>query len=195
MRPCSMKPLLAAALVLAAALPAAAQTSAPPNTGDPFKDTSMLKPPAGAKVAIIEFEDLECPSCAHAYPTVHAAIEHYKIPLVRYDFIISYHIWSREAAITARYLLEKGSPELSEQYRHDVFATQATIASREDLQNYTRKWFAAHGQKMPFVIDPSGVCAKEVQVDCDLGKRLGLLHTPTIIVVTAYRWVHVTDPT
>jgi protein-disulfide isomerase len=26
-------------------------------------DTSMLRPPKGAKVAIIVFEDLECPAC------------------------------------------------------------------------------------------------------------------------------------
>ena len=37
-----------------------------------FQDTSMLKPPAGAKVAIYEFDDLECPACAHALPIVHA---------------------------------------------------------------------------------------------------------------------------
>ncbi len=40
----------------------------------------MVKPPAGARVAIYEFEDLECPACAHAYPIVHAAIDKYKIP-------------------------------------------------------------------------------------------------------------------
>ena len=29
-----------------------------------WSDTSMLRPPKGAKVAIIVFEDLECPQCA-----------------------------------------------------------------------------------------------------------------------------------
>src|SRR5690349_17984912 len=78
-------------LVLAMSLPFAAQssqaqTAAPPGTGDHFKDTSMFKPPAGARVAVVEFEDLECPACAHAYPIVHAAVAQYKIPLVRHDF-------------------------------------------------------------------------------------------------------------
>jgi hypothetical protein len=31
-------------------------------------DPSALKPPPGARVAIIEFEDLECPDCANANP-------------------------------------------------------------------------------------------------------------------------------
>ena len=29
---------------------------------------SILRPPAGAKVALIEFADLECPDCARAAP-------------------------------------------------------------------------------------------------------------------------------
>ena len=33
-------------------------------------DGSSLKPPTGARVAVIVFEDLECPYCAHAYPLV-----------------------------------------------------------------------------------------------------------------------------
>src|SRR6476469_6997932 len=79
--------MLAVALSLpAAAFTSVAQTAAPPGTGDHFKDTSMFKPPAGARVAVVEFEDLECPACSHAAPVVHAAVAHYKIPLVRYDF-------------------------------------------------------------------------------------------------------------
>ena len=58
-----MKILLATALLLSASLIASAQSDAP-NAGFPFKDTSMLKPPAGARVAIYEFEDMECPLCA-----------------------------------------------------------------------------------------------------------------------------------
>src|SRR5271156_4071291 len=120
---------LAAALLLA--LPGCAsvlaQTSAPPNTGTAFKDTSMVKPPAGAKVAIYEFEDLECPACAHAFPIVHAAIDHYKIPLVRHDFPLKMHVWSFDAAVTARYLQDKVSPQKAEEFRRDVFASQTAI--------------------------------------------------------------------
>jgi hypothetical protein len=92
-----------------------------------FRDTSMLVPPPGAKVAIVEWEDLECPACAHAFPFVHMAVDHYKIPLVRYDFLIPGHIWSREGAMYARYLQDKVSPELATQYRREVFASQFKI--------------------------------------------------------------------
>src|SRR5271169_3062060 len=67
-----------------------------------YRDTSMLRAPVGVPVAIYEFEDLECPACAHAFPIVRAAIEQYKIPLVRHDFPLRGHIWSHDAAVIAR---------------------------------------------------------------------------------------------
>ena len=45
-------------------------------------DASLLKPPPGAKVAIVMFEDLECPECARAYPLVWAAAIAHKVPVV-----------------------------------------------------------------------------------------------------------------
>ena len=185
----------AAALLfaLSAFVPAHAQYSAPPNTGNSFKDTSMLKPPAGAKIAIFKFEDLECPACAHAYPIVHAAAERYKIPIVRHDFPLQMHIWSRDAAITARYLQDKVSPQTAEEFRGAVFAAQMSIASKEDLNNFTQKFFQTHKLNMPFVMDPSGLFAAEVNADYTLGQRIGITQTPTIWVVSQKNWVQVTD--
>ena len=183
--------ILASALLFSA--PAFGQFSAPPNTGTAFKDTSMIKPPAGARVAIYEFEDLECPACAHAFPIVHAAIEHYKIPLVRHDFPLTMHVWSRDAAITARYIQDKIDPKAAEEFRRSVFASQTAIASKDDLQRYTQKYFQSHGWAMPFVIDPTGQFAKEVKADYDLGMKIGLNETPTIFVVTQKNWVQIKD--
>ena len=186
--------LLAAALLLVS-LPAVAQLSAPPNQGNTFKDTSMVKPPIGARVAIYEFEDLECPACARAFPIVHAAIERYKIPLVRHDFPLKMHIWSFDAAVTARYLQDKVSLKIAEDFRRDVFANQMSIASKDDLETFTRRWFQTHGQSMPFVMDPSGLFAQEVRSDYTLGERIGLTQTPTIFVVTNKGWIQIMDPT
>jgi len=188
--------MLALALSLPfAALPSAAQTAAPPGSGDHFKDTSMFKPPAGARVAVVEFEDLECPACARAYPMVHAAVAHYKIPLVRYDFPLQQHIWSYDAAIWARYLQDKVKPEIADQYRSAVFAAQISINSKDDMLAFTRRFFQQHGVQMPFVPDPTGQLAREVKADRALGERMGLQHTPTIVVCSAKQWVQVTDPT
>lgn len=161
----------------------------------PYKDTSVLKVPAGSRVAIYDFEDLECPACSHAFPIVHAAVERYHIPLIRHDFPLQMHVWSRDAAITARYLQDKVSPQVAEQFRGDVFKNQANISNKDDLQSYTRKWFEGHKQQMPFVTDPSGRFAAEVQADQTLGERIGLQHTPTIFVLYAKGWVEVMDVT
>lgn len=188
--------LAASALFVAslpAAIPAMAQYSVPPNSGQTFRDTSMLKPPAGAKVAIYKFEDLECPACAHAYPIVHAAAERYKIPIVRRDFPLKMHIWSRDAAITARYLQDKVSPAVAEEFRGAVFAAQTSIGSKDDLANFTRKFFQQHKLNEPFVMDPSGLFAAEIQADYTLGERIGITQTPTIWVVSNKSWVQVTD--
>ena len=181
-------------LLACASLSAAAQFSVPANTVDSFRDTSMLKPPAGAKVAIYEFEDLECPLCAYNYSIVRAAVDQRKVALVRHDFpLTEIHPWSFTAAVTARYLQDSASPGVAEAYRRDVFASQRNIASKDDLSTFTQRWFQTHGQKMPFVMDASGVCTKEVQADRALGERLHVPHTPCIFVVTAKSWTEVND--
>ena len=172
---------------------AVAQTSVPPNQVTPFLDTSMLKPPPGAKVAIIEWEDLECPACAHAFPFVHAAMAQYHIPLVRYDFQIPGHVWSHEASIYARYLQDKVSADMATDYRRQVFASQFRISSKDDLNKFTQQFFASHGKQMPFVVDPTGQLGREVDADKALGNKLGLNETPTIVVVTPKGWIQVKD--
>jgi protein-disulfide isomerase len=188
-----MSRLLAAALFISLAGSAVHAQTAVGGQGDPFRDTSMLKPPPGVKVAIIEWEDLECPACAHAFPTVHAAVAHYKIPLIRRDFLIPNHIWSRDGAIYARYLQDKVSPSTAEEYRREVFASQYQINSKDDLRNFTVKFFQTAKQPMPFVLDPTKQFEKEVEADRDLGNKMGLQHTPTIIVATQNSWVQVVD--
>jgi protein-disulfide isomerase len=179
--------LAALLLVLPAAIPAFAQTT--------FRDTSMLRAPAGSKVAIFEFEDLECPACSHAFPIVHAAVEHYKIPLMRHDFPLRMHIWSFDAAVNARYMQDKISPQFAEDYRRAVFANQVSIATKDDLNSFTQKFFQSHGKVMPFVVDPNGLFAAEVHADYTLGERVGLTQTPTIFIVTQKGYVQVNDVT
>src|SRR5580658_5097273 len=191
MRLTSMNRIVLAALLLAipASIPAVAQT-----TG--YRDTSMLRAPAGVPVAIYEFEDLECPACAHAFPIVHSAIEKYKIPLVRHDFPLGpMHPWSFDAAVIARYMQDKISPQAADDYRRAVFANQISIATKEDLNAFTQKYFQQHGRVMPFVIDPNGLFAAEVRADHTLGERIGLTQTPTIFIVTQKGYTQVSDVT
>ena len=188
--------LVATALLAPLSLPALSQRSAPAGTGEQFKDTSMLKPPAGAKIAIIEWQDLTCPNCAHAFPIVHAAAAHYRIPLIQHDFLLGGEhtvLGDKEAAIWARYLQDKVSPSIADQYRGAVFAAQSGISSKDDMANFTRRFFQSHHLQLPFVPDPSGELTKEVMADNALGEKLGVRNTACIIVCTPREWVHVTD--
>lgn len=167
----------------------ASEGNAPTN----FKDTSMFVPPAGARVAILEWEDLECPYCARAFPSVHVAARKFNVPLIERDYLIPGHVWSPAAALVARYLHDKISPTLATEYRREVFASQFRIASPDDLQQFTQNFFKANGKTLPANIDPDGTLRKEIDADIALADKAGIVQTPTIVVVSAHHWTQVLD--
>jgi protein-disulfide isomerase len=172
--------LAAAALV---AVPAVrAQFNVPP-AGTQVHDPSALKPPAGARVAIVEWEDMECPDCARANPLLREAAAKYNIPWVRHDFPLPFHAWSFTAAVNARWFDTKNK-KLGDDYRDSVFANQTSITTQDALAQFTQKFAQDHGVAFPFAVDPQGKLAAEVKTDYALGQRVGIEHTPTIWVVT-----------
>jgi protein-disulfide isomerase len=146
---------------------------------------SILKPPKGASVAIVIFEDLECPDCARAAPLVAEASRTYKIPLVRHDFPLPMHPWAYDAAILARYF-DTHSRALGNEFRDTVFGHQLEI-TKDALRPFAEKFAAAHKIDLPFVVDPEGKLAALVNADRELGKQLDLQHTPTLYVVSNKR--------
>ena len=173
---------LSLAAVLAAAPAARAQFGEPPTT--PVHDPAALKPPPGVKVAIIEFDDMECPDCAAANPVLMEAEAKYHIPWIRHDFPLPFHPWSFEAAVYARWFDTK-SKQIGDDYRNQVFANQPSIETKADLLAFTQKFAQQHGLQLPFMIDPQGKLADEVKADRALGERIGVDHTPTIWIVTS----------
>jgi|SRR5579864_200541 len=146
------------------------------------EDTSALRPPKGASVALIVFEDLECPDCARAAPLVAEASRTYKIPVIVHDFPLPKHPWAFDAAVLARYF-DSQSKKLGSEFREQVFQHQAEITS-ENLRAFADKFAAERKVDLPFVVDPQGKLAAEVKADRDLGIRIGINHTPTIYVVS-----------
>jgi protein-disulfide isomerase len=174
------------AFVALAALPAflsAAQFSNPQSETTVVHNARALRPPAGARVAIVEFEDLECPDCARANPVLKEAAEKYHIPWVRHDFPLPFHTWSFQAAVDARWFDTK-SKRLGDEFRDAVFAAQPTIRSQDDLRTFAQKFAADHKLRFPFAVDPQGKLTQLVKADTDLGQSVGIQHTPTIWVVT-----------
>ena len=145
-------------------------------------DTSLLRPPKGSKVAILVFEDLQCPDCARAAPLLHEAAKKYNIPLVQYDFPLPMHNWSFEAAVNARYFDTK-SKKLGDDYRLFIFANQPQITP-QNLRGMTERFASDNKVTFPFVADPSGEFTAKIKADYAIGQRVGIDHTPTIYVVT-----------
>jgi len=173
-----------AVIAVAAVIAPAARAQFGPAPTTQVHDPAALKPPAGARVAIIEFDDMECPDCANANPLLKQASEKYHIPWVRHDFPLPFHPWSFQAAVNARWFDAK-SKKLGDEYRDNIFANQANFA--EDparMEDFTQKWASEHGIAFPFNVDPQGKLAAEVRADYALGQRIGIEHTPTIWVVT-----------
>jgi protein-disulfide isomerase len=173
--------LTAVGIALIAVPAALAQFSNPSETAT--GDKSALKPPPGARVAIFEFEDLECPDCARVNPILKEATEKYNIPWVRHDFPLSMHVWSFQAAVNGRWF-DTRAKKLGDDYRDAVFANQRSIATQDDLRAFTEKFAGDHKVGFPFAVDPQGQLAAGVKADYALGVRIGVEHTPTFWVVT-----------
>jgi len=145
-------------------------------------DTSALRPPKGARVAIMVFEDLQCPDCARAEFILTDAQKETGVPLVRHDFPLPQHNWSFDAHVIARYLDTK-SPAIGEEYRHWCFINQASI-NKENLRGMSERFAEEHKVQLPAFVDPAGKLTAKVKADFELGQQLGVQHTPTIYVVS-----------
>jgi protein-disulfide isomerase len=143
----------------------------------------VLRPPKGAQVAIVVFEDLQCPQCRRVAPILEQASKTYKIPLVRHDFPLPMHNWSYDAAVMARYF-DETSQSLGNEFRDYIFSNQLEI-NPQNLRGYAERFASEHKVGFPFVVDPQGKLAAEVNADRDLGKSIKLDHTPTVYVVSS----------
>ena len=141
-----------------------------------------LRPPKGAGLALVVFEDLQCPQCRRDAPLVAQAAKTYKIPVIRHDFPLPMHNWSYQAAVIAHYF-DSRSKQLGIDFRDYIFEHQPEIFPT-NLQQFAEKFAADHKVDLPFVVDPQGKFAAEVNAERDLGKALRLDHTPTIYVVS-----------
>jgi len=128
-------------------------------------------------------------------PLEEQAAKTYKIPLVRHDFPLPMHNWSFNAAVIARYFDTK-SKALGDAFRDYIFQHQVEITP-DNLRSFAEKFAAENKTDLPFVVDPQGKLAAAVNADKELGRKLGIQHTPTIYVVSSRNpsrpFVEVTD--
>jgi protein-disulfide isomerase len=162
-------------------------------------DTTALRPPKGEAVALVAFEDLQCPDCANTEAVLLEASTKYKVPLVRRDFPLPAHNWSFEAHVMARYFDQQTDAQtdkqtrmaaqpgvmvpLGEQFRRWVYANQNSI-NKDNLRGMAERFADQHGLELPANYDPKGELKKKVLADYALGQQVGVIHTPTVFVVS-----------
>src|SRR5512135_1648238 len=158
-------------------------------------DGSGFEVPAGADVAVVIFEDLQCPDCAQVHPKVLEVLRNSKVPLVIHDFPITRHVWAFPAAVLARFFTAQ-SPELGVGFRSYIFEHQRDIRP-DNLRQYGEQFAAQHQLTLPADVDPDAKLQALVQADFDLGVKIKLEYVPLIFVIRrdgeASRAVEVTD--
>jgi protein-disulfide isomerase len=145
-------------------------------------DATLLKPPRGAAVAIVMFEDLQCADCSKAFLAVWEAADTHKVPVVLHDFPLPMHNWAFDAAVWARYF-DKTSADMGNDFRRFIYANQNQI-TRDNLPQWVQKFAAENKTAVPSDKDPEGKLADLIKADYLLGQRIGVEHTPTIWVVS-----------
>ena len=143
-------------------------------------DGSRVPLPAGVDLAIVVFEDLQCPDCARAHPELIKVAAEAKVPLLVHDFPIVRHVWAFPAAIMARYFTAQ-SEQLGVEFRSYIFENQRAITP-DNLREWGEKFAQLHGLQLPADLDPDGKFQVAVQADFNLGREIGLEYVPLMFV-------------
>lgn len=158
-------------------------------------DGSTLQLPKGADVAVVIFEDLQCPDCARVHPLLMEATKTSKVPLVIHDFPITRHSWAFPAAVLARYF-GTVSPDLEIAFRTHIFSHQKDV-NPENLRGIAEQFARDHKLQLPAQVDPDDRIKARVQADYDYGQDIGLEYVPLVFVIATgsptVRWVEVQE--
>ena len=142
--------------------------------------------PAGAPVTIVEFGDLECPSCRAEAPVLRQLIpELYpgKVRVVFKDYPLeSIHPWARAASIAGRCVFRQNKDAFWKFYDWD-YQNQDDITV-QTLKAKVLGWARANGinaVELEGCMDSKATDA-EVSANYDEGKAAGVTGTPNIFV-------------
>jgi protein-disulfide isomerase len=154
-------------------------------TGAGLFAQGLVEGRAGSPVRVLIYEDLACPDCANLRTMMDQQIlVKYggKVEFAHRDFPLAKHIWSRKAAIAARFFGEK-DPKLGLEYRRFSFANIARTKV-ESFNERLTEFATAHNVKPEDAIaalDDTRLAAL-VEKDYQDGVARGVAKTPTVFV-------------
>jgi protein-disulfide isomerase len=146
--------------------------------------------PANAPVTIVEYADLECPSCAHMQQFLENDImQKYpgKVHIVFKEFPLPFHQWSKTAAIANECAYEM-DPSKFAPYRSLIFEHQNDINAVQVNSSQVRELLLSYGQQVGLDRARLAVCldseASKPRVDAGHkeGDELQVASTPTFYI-------------
>jgi protein-disulfide isomerase len=142
--------------------------------------------PANAPVTIVEFADLECPTCAEMHKFIETQLlPKYgnKIRIVFKEFpLVTIHDWSLRAAV-ANECAYQMNPADYFPYRSIIFESQGMINAanvRQLLLDFGQR-VGLNQLKLATCLD-SKASLPRVEADMQEGRKLGVMSTPTLFV-------------
>ncbi len=161
-------------------------------SGDPLRETmrklnlqgAASKGPADAKIVIVEFGDLECPSCRQLDYVLRAVLPKYpQVRLVFKDFPLeTIHPWAMSASITGRCVLQQSSDAFWK-YHDSVYDNQDVISPENaynKLLEFAVQAGATEDKLKPCIADPK--TQDLVRQSMAEGKAMDVTSTPTSFV-------------
>jgi protein-disulfide isomerase len=165
-------------------MPFGADPFAPARTQLDAKAHGPARGPATAKVTIVEFSDLQCPSCKAAQPTIDRLLT--DVPDARFVFqnfpLEQLHPWAFKAAAFAD-CLGRANNAAFWKFLNTVYENQEKVTS-ENADSQLKAFAAESGG------DPQAVAAcaaqpataAQVRESLALGKALDVTGTPTLFI-------------
>lgn len=170
---------------------AGAPAQPPPPTGNPKEVPKLTKEDhvrgdRNARLAIIEYSDIECPFCKSFHPTVRKALDEYKgkVSWVFRHYPLSFHANAQKEAEAAECAALVGGNDVFWTYVDTVFertTSNGTGFALDKLIPLANELGINEG-KFKDCLD-KGTQAKHVKEDMDGGTKAGVSGTPGTIIL------------
>jgi len=145
----------------------------------------------GAPIQIEVFSDFQCPSCKALYeeslrPMMNDYVAKGKVYLIHRDFPLSMHLHSREAAAWANASARVNFNKY-EQVCGELFRQQNVWAASGKIDAVIAGVLSAEEMKKVRALLNDKTVAAEMEQDIQLGNKVNVRQTPTMIVTTKGR--------
>jgi protein-disulfide isomerase len=144
--------------------------------------SSPILGPKDATVTIVEFVDMQCPYCAHEYPTLKEILKQYpgKVRLVFKHFPLGFHTKAKPAHAAVELALQKGGNDAFWKM-HDMIMADPKKLEIADLRVYAKK-IGMDLDKFDKVTSSVTMMDELLKTDKAMANKCNVKATPSILI-------------